>query len=287
MKAIYKRELGSSLNTLTGYIFCVFVLLFAGIYCSALNIKSGYSHFEYVLNYMAFIFIIAIPILTMRTFSEEFRQGTIRLLYSLPISSWEIVLGKFLAVCTIILVPTVVLSLYPLVLTRYGAIPLLHAYGALTAFYLLSVSLSSIGLFISSLTENSSAAACISFAVLLFFYYGSSLSAFAAASVPVSVVLSCALSAFLSFLVWRITGGVSAAIIAASVSGSALIALWILLPESFALMFKSILEHVGVFEAFYVFVDGVFDLSGIVYFLSIISAAIFFTVQVLEKRRQG
>ena len=83
MTAIYRRELNSYFKGLTGYVFGAFMLLFTGIYCAIINLKSGYAGFEYVLNNASFIYIIIIPILTMRSVAEERRQKTDQLLYAL------------------------------------------------------------------------------------------------------------------------------------------------------------------------------------------------------------
>lgn len=287
MAAIFKRELSSSLNTLTGCTFCVFVLLFTGIYCSALNIKSGYAHFEYVLNYMAFILIIAIPVLTMKSFSDEFRQGTAKLLYSLPISTVSIVLGKFFALCTVMLIPSAVIGLYPAVLMHYGPVPLAAAYGTLAAFFFLAAALMAIGLLISSLTENAAASAGTCFAVLLFFYYGGSLAGFAGDSIPASLLLCCSLAFLIGFICLRLSGSLKLGAAAAAPVLLISAALWISDPKAFSGLFKSLLENLGIFEAFYAFVDGVFDLPALVFLLSVTAAALFFTIHALEKRRLG
>ena len=92
MKAIFRRELSGYFKSLTGYIFAAFSLLFAGIYTMAINLKGGYANFEFVLSNMGFVFLIVVPILTMRVMAEEKRQKTDQLLYSLPLewarSSW-------------------------------------------------------------------------------------------------------------------------------------------------------------------------------------------------------
>ena len=71
MTAIYKKELKSYFTNMTGYVFIAFILLVTGIFCSAMNFKSGYPNFEYSLSSVAFTFIFLIPIITMRSFAEE------------------------------------------------------------------------------------------------------------------------------------------------------------------------------------------------------------------------
>ena len=122
MTAIYRRELNSYFKGLTGYVFAAFMLLFIGIYCAIINLKSGYASFGYVLNNASFIYIIIIPILTMRSVAEERRQRTDQLLYALPISMAKIVMGKFLAMLTVLAVPLAVICVYPIALSGFGTV---------------------------------------------------------------------------------------------------------------------------------------------------------------------
>ena len=100
MIAILKREIKSYFCSVTGYMFCAFMLLFAGIYTVTINVESSYANFEYVLSNMDFIYIIIIPVLTMRVISEERKQRTDTLLYSLPVSMTKVVVAKYLAMLT-------------------------------------------------------------------------------------------------------------------------------------------------------------------------------------------
>ena len=178
MTAIYQRELRSYFHGMTGYVFIAFLLVFAGIYTMFYNLSSGYPNFEYVLQAMTIIFLIAIPVLTMRVIAEERRQKTDQLLYTLPLGMTRVVLGKYLAMITVVAVPCVVMAFYPLLLSTFGTVSFPTAYGALVGFFLLSAALSAIGLLISSLTENQAVAAGVCFGVMLLLYFMSSLSSF-------------------------------------------------------------------------------------------------------------
>lgn len=106
MKAVFRHELSSYFTGMTGYVFGAFLLLFAGIYTMAVNLNAGLSNFEYVLSNLSFIFLIIVPILTMRVIAEERRQRTDQLLYSLPLSMTGVALGKYAALLVVFLVPT-------------------------------------------------------------------------------------------------------------------------------------------------------------------------------------
>ena len=129
MKAVFRHELSSYFTGMTGYVFGAFLLLFAGIYTMAVNLNAGLSNFEYVLSNLSFIFLIIVPILTMRVIAEERRQRTDQLLYSLPLSMTGVALGKYAALLVVFLVPTGIICLYPLVLSAFGSVYLPLAFG--------------------------------------------------------------------------------------------------------------------------------------------------------------
>ena len=127
MKAVFKHELSTCFTGLTGYIFGAFVLLFAGIYTLAYHFNSMLTNFEYVIGSMAIVYLIGIPVLTMRLLAEERRQKTDQLLYSLPLTMTQVVLGKFGAMMVMLLLPLGIISLYPLILSAYGNVYLPQA----------------------------------------------------------------------------------------------------------------------------------------------------------------
>lgn len=113
MTAVFRHELSSYFTNVTGYVFGAFLLLFAGIYTMAINLQSASPYFEYVLMNMDFIFLIIVPILTMRVIAEERRQKTDQLLYSLPLTMTQVALGKYLAMLVIFLIPVAIIGCTP------------------------------------------------------------------------------------------------------------------------------------------------------------------------------
>ena len=95
MKAILKREFASYFNTLTGWIFVAALLAFTGIYFMILNLFQGSVFFASTLDQIRYIFLITVPILTMRCFAEERRMQTDQLLLTAPVTEEDIVLGKY------------------------------------------------------------------------------------------------------------------------------------------------------------------------------------------------
>ena len=285
MTAIYQRELRSYFHGMTGYVFIAFLLVFAGIYTMFYNLSSGYPNFEYVLQAMTIIFLIAIPVLTMRVIAEERRQKTDQLLYTLPLGMTRVVLGKYLAMITVVAVPCVVMAFYPLLLSTFGTVSFPTAYGALVGFFLLSAALSAIGLLISSLTENQAVAAGVCFGVMLLLYFMSSLSSFVPSSAGASLGALLVTILVLAVLVRVFTKSSPAALLVGVLGEGCLLGAYFAASDSFAGLFGRVVDGLSVFTRFDTFAQGMFDWTAVIYYLSIIAVALFLTVQTMEKRR--
>ena len=154
MLAIYRKELKNYFINMTGYIFIGFMLVVTGIFTTLINLISTYPSFENVLSNITIVFLLIIPILTMRSVAEERHSKTDQLLYSLPVSVTQVVLAKYLAMFTVFLIPVGIIALYPLILSIFGTVYLGTAYGALLGFTLLGGVLIAIGYEVDSVTDT-------------------------------------------------------------------------------------------------------------------------------------
>ena len=285
MIAVFRRELNGYFKSMMGYLFSAFVLIFAGIYTMVYNLSGYTAHFERVLSSISFLYLIAVPILTMRSVAAEKKQKTDQLLYSLPISLSSVVVGKYLAMLVVLLVPTAIMGLYPLILSQFGTVLLQTAYGALAGFFLLGACLLSIGLFVSSVTENQVAAAVITLVVMLVLYFMSGLASYVSTAASASLTALIIVAAVLCLVLYLLTKNapVSIAVLAVLAGG---LYLWYSQDFSaFSGLFSDIMNQLSVFDRFDSFVDGVFDLTAVVYDLSVTGVFLFLSVQALEKRR--
>ena len=285
MTAVFKHELHMMFSSLTAYVYGLFSLLAVGIYMMYYNLSIGYANFEYVFAGASFALLIMIPIVTMRIIAEEKKQKTDQLLYSLPISTTQIVTGKFLAVLATAALPLVIVVAYPIILSKYGNVYLPTSWGALFGYIMLTAALLSMGIFISSITESQAMAAGICFAAMVLNYYMVTLAEYATSSAYGSLVALLILEVILGFLIRHMTGN---EILAQGIGGVAMVATagaYIYNSGWFEGLFPKILENLSVYERFYEFVDGVFDYTHVVYFISVIIFFLFLTVQSLEKRR--
>ena len=122
MIAVFKHELSNYFHSMTAYIFGAFLLAFVGIGAMIYNIQQAVANFEYVLSFVSLVFVVIIPVLTMRVIAEERKQKTDQLLYSLPITTTQEELGKYLALLVIYLIPMCILEVNPLIFARYGEV---------------------------------------------------------------------------------------------------------------------------------------------------------------------
>ena len=178
MSAIYKRELSSYFNSMIGYVFIAAMVFFNGIYFMAYNIYSGLPDFSYCLMSMMSILMFTVPILTMKAMAEERHSRTDQLLLTAPVPLWQVVLGKYLAMVTVFLIPVLLSAFCPLIIAASGEAHLLSDYATLLAFFLMGCVFIAVGMFLSSLTESQIIAAVGTFAVLLLFFLWEDLMSF-------------------------------------------------------------------------------------------------------------
>lgn len=170
MSAIYKRELRAYYNTPLGYIFTAIFLCLSGILFSVSTLQRGAeSNIAYYFTYLLISFVIVIPLLTMKLFSEERKTKTDQLLLTSPVSLTGIVLAKFLAAFTVFAVTYFISAFSFIALYVYGEPNTAMLIGNSVGILLLGGACISIGVFVSSLTENQLIAAIGAMAINLAF----------------------------------------------------------------------------------------------------------------------
>ncbi len=285
MIAIFKHELRSAFNSLTVYLFSAALLLFVGVGAMLYNIQASVANFEYVLNFVSIGLVVFIPLLTMKVFAEERKQKTDQLLYSLPLKTYEIVLGKYLSLTLMYLLPLLVIAIYPYIFSKYGDVYLPTSYGSLFAFFMMGAALIAIGMFISSITDNQGFAAGVSIVIFLFNYYSVTLSEQVSSTTTGALIALLVVSLALALVVKQLTKNDIIACITGAILIILIIISYIFFNSTFTNLLPNIMKELSLFNRFKTFVNGVFDLSDIIFYLSIIVFGNFLTVQSLEKRR--
>jgi len=283
--AVLKHELRNYFHSLTAYVFGAFLLAFVGIGAMLYNIQAAVSNFEFVLSFGSLIFVVIVPILTMRIIAEERKQKTDQLLYSLPISTTQVIIGKYIALMTVYLIPLCIISIYPIIFAQFGDVYLLTSYGSLLAFFIMGGALISIGMFISSLTDNQGLAAGIGIAVILLNYYSVRLSEYVSSTSIGSLIAICVIILAIGAVIRYITKNTSLAYAFCIIAIVAIAISYFFYTDKFEGLLPSIMKKISLFERFYVIVNGVFDMTAIVYYITVIVFFLFLSVQSLEKRR--
>lgn len=285
MSAVFRHELRSYFHSLTAYVFGAFLLAVIGIGAMFYNLEAAVSNFEFVLSFASIIFVVIVPILTMRTMAEERRQRTDQLLYSLPITTTQVVLGKYLALLVVYLIPLAVVSLYPLLFSQFGEVYLPTSYGSLFAFFMMGAALLAVGMFLSSLTDNQGFAAGIGVAAILLNYYSVSLAEYTSSTAMGSLIALYVIALLLGVVIHGLTRNENLAYGVTSVLIAALSVAYFVNSSAFEGLLPDIMTKLSLFRQFSSFVNGAFDLTAIVYYVSVMGFFLFLSVQSMEKRR--
>ena len=286
MAAIYKRELKSYFYSMTGCIFIAFMTLFLGIYFMSYNLGSGYPYFSFSLTGMLSIMMFSIPVLTMRSLSDERRSRTDQLLLTSPVSVTGIVLGKYLSMITVFAATVLVAALCPLIIMANGTAYLAADYASLLAYFLLGCVYISIGLFLSSLTESQIIAAVSTFGVLLLLFLWPSLMLF----LP-TTASGCAVGFFLIWtaavlIILRVTDWAALGFVLEAAGAAVLAVLYFAKPSLLEHSLSDVLGKLAFTDVFQTFVaDHILDIGGLLLYVSTIIFFIFLTVLSVEKRR--
>lgn len=285
MTAIYKRELKSYLTSMVGYLFIFFVLVLTGIYFSAYQLSAAYPKFETTLSAVTFVFLIGVPILTMRVLAEERKQKTDQLLLTAPVSVGNIVTGKYLALVTVYAIPILVLCTYPLIMSKFGTVDFGTAYTAILGFFLLGCANIAVGLFMSALTESQVIAAVLTFVLLFAFYMMNGISSFFSKTSMSTCVTFGLLILAAAIIVYTMIKNVLISAAVGVIGEVILVIVYLLKSSIFEGGIQKVLDIFNLSGHFDNFTNNIFDIKGIVYFLSVIAVCLFLTMQSILKRR--
>lgn len=290
MTAIFKKEIRTYFTTLTAYIFLGFFVLINAYFFSNINIGGGSPNYGDTLVYTLSIFLILIPIMTMRLFAEESKQKTDQLLYTSPISVTQIVLGKFFAAVFLYFIGIVIISVFPIILGFYsnGSVSPAETFSCFLGYFLLGVGLIAIGIFVSSLTDNQIIAAVSTFAAVFFILMMDGIIEKMPIDTLSSIIFLIAVILLISFLFCYGTKN-KLTIIFALVFGilavAAVIAAYIydnLIFDGVIIKTLGWFSMLSRFEGFYM---GMFSLSDFIYFITFSAVFLYLTVNTIERKR--
>ncbi|MFQ9075614.1 MAG: ABC transporter permease [Lachnospiraceae bacterium] len=285
MKAIFNREFKSYFTSMIGPVFVAALVLVTGIYFMVYNMSYGYPYFAYTLSASAIVFVLTVPLLTMRSFSEERHSKTDQLLLTSPVSVTQIVLGKFFSMAAVVAIPCVIFCLCPLIIKSTGTAYFLVDYSTILVYFLIGCAYVAIGMLISAMTESVIIAAVGTIITLLLINLSNGLSNMCQIQQLPLDRLSDSFSSF-CVIVYVMTKS-NAATFGLLIGGAAvLIILYVVKPALFEGLVPGMIENIAFAKVMTSFVsDYVFDVKGVVELISICAACIFLTTQVIQKRR--
>lgn len=286
MWAIYKRELMSYFRSMIGCIFIAFLVAFTGIYFTAYNLTAGYPYFSYTLSGSLIVFLVGTPLITMKSFSEERKNKTDQLLLTAPVSLTKIVLGKYMAMVTVVAIPNVIFCLFPLMIKMNGTAYLKVDYLSILVFFLLGCVYVSVGMFLSALTESQIIAYISTFGILLVLYLWNGIASF----LP-SAALSCmfgliVIISLVILYIYQMTSNWLLSVALEVVNIIANVVVYLVKSSLFENLLTRLLGKLALADVFTgITENNILDVSGIVLYLSIIAVFVYLTVQAIQKRR--
>lgn len=285
MLAMFKKEMRTYFTSMTGYIFLVFFTLITGIFYSQYCVLIARGEFTMVLSQITLIFLLLVPIITMRLLAEESRQKTDQLLFTSPVKITSIILGKYLSALTLLFIAILIIALFPIMLVPFGNISFAETFGAFVAFFLIGSCFIAVGLFISALTDNQIVAAVASFGALLAMYLMDSIVQGLPSSRVASVIFAVVLVGALAFFAYNNIKSLYVAIATLVLGIAVIVGMYVIIPTAFDGLMVNVFSWFSIMKRFNNFYLGIFDVGSIVYYISFAAIFVYLTMQAVEKRR--
>jgi ABC-2 type transport system permease protein len=287
MIAIFRRELKAYFLSPIGFIFVGFFVLLAGIVFATTNLLPANPDYSPVLGSIIFVFLIVVPLLTMRLFPEEIRQKTDQLLITSPLSITGIVMGKYFAAVCVFLISVLITVIFPIMISFFaiGGLAWREILSSYIGFFFLGSSFIAVGLFFSSFTDSQLVAAALTFVALLPMFlidwFNKSIPSDVISGLVFLGIIGGGLVA-LVFFATRSPGATAATGVAVAFG---LAALFFLDPMFFQGLIGKILNWFSLLKRMEDFDVGILNLSGVVYYLLFSGVFIFLTVRMIERKR--
>lgn len=285
MLAIIEKEFRSFFSSMLGYAIIAFYMVVVGIYFYVGNLYLGYSSFETALSQSTFIFIVLVPILTMRSLAEERKNKTDQLLLTSPLSVEKIVIGKYLGVLAVYMVAILISCVYPFILKSFGDVNMGLTFYSIFGFALMGAAYIAIGVFISSLTENQVISAVVTFVVVLLTYLMSSLSDLFPSDNLQAWIIFAVIFAILCIVLYTLTKNLIIVGIVAIIGEAALAILYFVHKSVYDNTIAGLAKWASISEPYSYFTQGIVNAGYILYYVSIVVVCLFLTIQSIKKRR--
>lgn len=285
MLAIYKKELRAYFNSIVGWLFLAFFLVFVGIYVYLYNFMKGYTYIGYALSSISLVFALLVPMVTMRIMAEEKRQKTDQLLLTAPISIWKIVFGKYLALVTLSGMAMALICIYPLIFSMFGIVNFAMGYAAIGGFFLVSCAYMAIGLFISSITESQAFAAVMTFIVVLLTCLADGIANLIPGTAKAAWITYSVFLVLLVVWMWRVMKNTTVVLIVFCILEGILTLLYLVNGAMFEGTVSKVLGALSILSVYDYALAGVLEPQLLIYYASIAFVFCYLTYQNIRKRR--
>ena len=286
MIAMFQKELKSYFQSMTGYVYLAFFTIAIAVYYVYYCVINAMTNFSsYVLGNVTIFLLIAVPILTMRLFAEEKKQRTDQLLFTAPVRTWEIVVGKYLASLALYAISLVIVAIFPLITSMFGKVNWAMTLTGFLGAFLLGAGLIAIGLFISCITEHQMVSAVLSFAIFLLMYMLPYLTDMFPSNKIFTLIVLLIGSALLAWLFFSETKDIKITAVAGLIPAIASVVVYIWKPELYDNGIANMISWLSLMDRFSNFVNGVLNVSSVVYDCSFVVVFLVIATEVLEHRR--
>jgi ABC-2 type transport system permease protein len=282
---VLSKEFKAYFYSATGYVFMEVFLLICGIFFANYNLIPASPLYSNVLSSMSFIFLILVPVITMRLLAEEKHNKTDQLLFTSSLSIGEIVVGKYLASVALFFLTLIITLLFPFILSWYGSIPAGEITAVYIGFALMGAAFISVGVFVSSLTENQVVSAIVSFGLLLFIWIIDWIQQGLPASSNAGLVFGGILIVSIALIFYLSTKNLIISAFGLLIGAIAVLVIFLKKPTLFEGFIPKFFGWFSLSSRFNNFGMGIVDLSSIVYYITFTAAFIYLTIRVIEKRR--
>lgn len=285
MLSIFKKELYQYFTTMTGYIFLAALVFVTALTFVSSNVFAQNANYQTTLFSTLSIFLLLIPLLTMRLFAEESRQKTDQLLFTSPVKISHIVLGKFFSATGLFLIGLGITLTFPLIINFYGNVitPLLFA--SIIGYVLLVCCFISVGIFVSSITDNQLTSAALTFASIFLFFVLNTIISSLPADRSSTLTFLFFVTLIIAVLFYNSTKSKLAGIITFAIIYAIVLITFYFNPTLFDNGIFKILSWFSLLGRFEGFIIGIVDLSDVLYYVSFIVIFNYLTITTLENKR--
>lgn len=284
MRAVFKREFFSAFHRLYGFVAVAVLSLFSGILFIFYNLNYASENIASMLSALAVVAALVIPVVAIGAFPSGKREDTDSVYDMMPVSSRDVVLGKYLSALSVIMLPNAVVAVYPAISGMFGNVDHMMSYSAFLGFLLFEAAWLAVCMLIAKLCKSRVRAYIWSYAIGVVWYFA----AIVAVVVPTTrvasfIALAVAVLA-IGVALYFATKKVALSLISVAVLGAVLTVSFILTPESFAGLFETFVGKLSIFDRYNNFTYGLFDLESILFYLTVIALFVFLTWRKYEER---